>query len=212
MFGQQAGLRLPTEITRYYEGALWSSYYFADGAALSGTEQDLFSDKVGSQGGNFPNPLSLGETNLPESGRIANGLAFTVRQIALEPRYADNWPMPRAEIANIQKNCVVRWFFLNSFIDVAPGSLIGQGGGIFGSTADTGAACGVGGSRTVLNSGAGQTWIYHELPVLLPAGQSFTVKYRWGTQATVVDGGRNDSALILRTLLIGIATSALAEG
>lgn len=212
MFGQQAGLRLPTEITRYYEGAMWSSYYFADAAVLAGTEQDLFSDKTGSSGGNFPNPLSIAETNMKESGRIANGLAFTVRQIALEPRYVDNYPMVRAEIANIQKNCIIQWFFLNSFIDVAPGNLIGQGGGIFGSTSDTGAADGLGGSRVVLNNGAGQTWIYHELPVLLPAGQSFTVKYKWGTGATVVDGGANNSALALRTSLIGIATSAIAEG
>jgi hypothetical protein len=92
-------------------------------------------------------------------------------------------------------------------------SLIGQGGGIFGATADTGAVeGGSGGSRFAFNNGAGSTWVNHELPVLLPANTSFALQIQFGTNAIAVDGGTNSSNLIIRSHLVGVATSAVPEG
>ena len=214
MFGQQAGMRLPTEVQRYYESALWSTQLYADATALAGRASDsLFGTRKGGNGNGFAASLTIAETNMDEAGRIASGLAFTTRQVACEVRYTDNFPMCHMDLANVQKNLVLTWSFLNTFVHIAPVNLIGQGGGIFGTTADTGAADGAnGGSRTILNNGAGQTWIYHELPVLLPANTTFSVQLQWGGLATAVDGGVNNSAMEIRGSLIGVATSAIPEG
>lgn len=212
MWGQQAGFRLPTNVRRFYEADLWSAYYWADGATLSGIHRDLFSVKQGGSGQGWPSPLSIAETNMAEAGRIASGLAYTVRQVALEPYYVDSYPLVGAELRNILNNCVPIWKFLNTTVEIATASLIGQGGGIFGSTADTGAVeGGSGGSRIALNNGGGSTWVYHELPVLLPANTTFSLQLHFGDNAIVVDGGSNNSALSIRVHLIGVATSAVPE-
>jgi len=150
---------------------------------------------------------------MEEGGRIASGLAYTVRQVAIEPIYDDVWPVVHADIKNLQYSCVPTWRFLNTEVEISPVALIGQGGGIFGTSADTGAADGgLGGSRIALNNGAGQTWIYYELPVLLPANTTFSLRLRFGANAVVIDGGRNTSNLIVRGHLIGVITSAVPQG
>lgn len=212
-YGQMAPMFLPTGVRRFYEGDLWSSYYFAQGAATANTTNDLYSTPRGQQGQGWPTPLSIAETNMREGGRIANGLAFTVRQLACELKYTNNWGLTRVDILNFQKNAVPVWSFLQSEVEVAPVALIGQGGGIFGATADTGAVeGGAGGSRTILNMGAGQTWIYHELPVLLPAGVSFNLVLKFGSGGIAIDGGLGTSNLMFRAHLLGVATSAIAPG
>ena len=213
MFGQQAGMRLPTEVRRYYEGDLWSTFLRADAAALADQNWAFFSTPIGQTGQGFGVPMSISETNMEEAGRIASGLAYTVRQVAIEPNYDDNFEVVRADISALQTFCVPVWKFLNTEVEIAPVALIGQGGGIFGSTADTGAAeGGSGGSRIILNNGAGQTWIYHELPVLLPANTTFSLRLKFGSTAPVVDGGTNNSDLITRAHLIGVVTSAVPQG
>jgi len=213
MYGQMAGFRLPTNVKRYYEADLWSSYYFLNGAVLAGLTRDLFSTKQGGTGQGWPNPMSIAETNMAEAGRIASGLAYTVRQVAVEPLYDDSWAVVGADLRNLLNNCVPIWKFLNTTVEIATVSLIGQGGGIFGSTADTGAVeGGSGGSRIALNNGAGSTWVYHELPVLLPANTSFSLQLSFGDSAIAVDGGINSSNLVIRTHLVGVATSAVPEG
>ncbi len=213
MYGQMAGFRLPTNVKRYYEADLWSSYYFLNAAALAGLTRDLFSVKQGGSGQGFPNPLSIAETNMAEAGRIASGLAYTVRQVAIEPLYDDSYPVVGADLRNLLNNAVPIWKFLNTTVEIATVSLIGQGGGIFGSTADTGAVeGGSGGSRIALNNGAGSTWVYHELPVLLPANTTFSLQIAFGDSAIAVDGGSNNSNFIIRAHLVGVATSAVPEG
>ncbi len=213
MFGQHARMRLPTEVKRYYEGDLWSTFFIADAAATANSENELYTTPKGATGQGFPAALSIAETNVREGGRIASGLAYTVRQVAIEPYYDDNFSIVRADIQNLHANCVPVWSFLNTEVEIAPVSIVGQGGGIFGSTADTGAADGgSGGSRIILNNGAGQTWIYHELPVLLPANTTFSLKLKFGSSGQVVDGGSNNSNLLIRSHLIGVATSAVPQG
>lgn len=213
MWGQNAGMRLPTEVKRFYEGDLWSTYLWADGTALANSTFEIFTTQKGQQGQGFAVALTISETNIREGGRIAAGLAFTTRQVAIEPSYNDNRPMVRAEIQNLQNFMVPIWSFLNTEVEVAPTSVVGQAGGIFGTSADTGAVeGGAGGSRIALNNGAGQAWVYHELPVLLPANTTFSVLLRFGSGALVVDGGLGNSALRVRGHLIGVATSAIPQG
>lgn len=213
MFGQIAQMKLPTNVKRYYEGDLWSTYYFANGATVAGLTRELFKTPTGTQGQGYPAVLAIDATNMSEGGRIASGLAYTVRQVAIEPRYDDCYAVCGADLRMLQGYCVPTWKFLNVFVEVAPVSLIGQGGGIFGSTADTGAnEGGAGGTRFFANNGAGQTWVYHELPVLLPANTTFSLNLVFGTSAPAVDGGINNSNLLVRAHLIGVATSAVAEG
>lgn len=211
--GQQAPMRLPTELKRYYEGDLWSTFYFANAAALASTSNRLFSTPIGQQGQGFPAQLTQAETNLREAGRVPSGFAFTVKSVAVELKYDDNWGVVRTDILNTQMYGVVSWSFLNTDIEIAPIQLIGAGGGVFGSTADTGAADGGnGGSRTVLNNGAGQVWNYSSLAVLLPANTTFNLIAGFGAGATVVDGGANSSNLLLRLHLLGMTTTAVPVG
>lgn len=215
MFGQKAGFRLPTNVQRYYEADLWASYYFVNAAALSGINRDLYAAQVGGAGAGYPagTTLSISATNMVEQSRIASGLAYTVRQVAIELLYDDNYPVVGADLRNVLNNCAPVWRFLNTTVEISTVSLIGQGGGIFGTTADTGAVeGGLGGSRIALNNGAGSTWVYHELPVLLPANTTFALQLQFGTLASAVDGGTNSSDLIIRSHLVGVATSAVPEG
>jgi hypothetical protein len=213
-YGQQAGMRLPTEVKRYYEGDLWSTHFFADAAPLASLIRPLYSVAIGGTGQGFGAvSLDIAHTNMEEAGRIASGLAYTVRQVGIECCYDDNWGICRADLQNVRFYCVPTWKFLNTEVPIAPVSLIGEGGGIFGSTADTGGAeGGLGGSRMVLNNGAGQTWCYYELPVLLPANTTFSLRLMFGALATVVDGGLNNSDLLIRAHLIGVVTSAVPQG
>lgn len=212
-FHQQAPMRLPTELKRYYEGDLWSTFRFANAAATASTTNRLFSTPIGQQGQGFAAQLSLSDTNLREAGRVPSGFAFTVRSLAVEPKYQDNWGITRADLLNVQFYGVLSWSFLNTDIEVAPVQLIGGGGGIFGSTADTGAAEGaLGGSRIVLNNGAGQVWNYSSLAVLLPASTTFNLILSFGAGATVVDGGINNSAMLVRAHLLGMTTTAIPIG
>lgn len=212
--GQLASFRLPTSVQRYYESDFWSTYYFADATALATqTNVELFKTQIGAQGQGFPTSLSISETNMSEPGRIPSGLAFTTYQVALEPKYDNNYGVVRADMLNLAFYMVPQWSFLNTTVDIAPTALIGQGGGIFGATADTGAADGgSGGSRFIFNNGAGGTWVYHQLPVLLPANTTFSIKLLFGRSAAAVDGGPGNSNLLIRAHMLGVATSAVPEG
>jgi len=210
---QYAPMSVPKNVIRVGEQALWSTQQYADAAALASTEQRLFVTPRGQTGQGFGVGLSLAETNLREGARIPGGYAYDVHGIAVQPYYSDQFPIVGGELRNIQNNLVLVWDFLQTRIEIAPVSLIGGGGGIFGSTADTGAAeGGTGGSRIALNSGAGQLWVYRLHPVALPANATYALLYSWGVAATVVDGGGNNSNLNLRTVLIGRYQTAIEIG
>jgi hypothetical protein len=213
MFGQQAKMVLPKDLKRFYEGDFWSSFFFADTTALADVQAGYFVTPEGQQGQGFGASLSKAETNMQESGRIPTGLALTVRSLAVEPFYQDNTPLCHADLKNLQSHSVIQWKMLNTEIDVAPVSLIGQGGGIFGSTADTGAAeGGSGGSRILLNNGSGQVWTYETLHILLPSSTTFRVVQKFGTNALAVDGGIGNADLIVRIHLLGMVTTAVPVG
>jgi len=214
----RAPMALPKNVVRIGEQAVWSSQRYQDGAALANTEDRIFTTPRGQVGQGFAAALTIAETSLKEGGRIPGGYAFSVDALALHAYYlggdaAGIFPIVGADLRNLQANCVLSWDFLQTRIEIAPAVLIGAGGGIFGSTADTGAVDGgAGGSRIALNHGAANVWIYRRNPVMLPADATFAVVYQWGANAAVVDGGSNASAMILRTHLLGQFETAIAVG
>lgn len=209
----------PANVVRLGEMALWSAYLYADATALSGRAQDdVFKVQIGNTGQGWATPLSIAETNMQSPGMISDGQAFNIYSIALHPYYtggnstASTFPIVAGDLRNMQNNLVLSWTFNQVIIDIAPSILIGSGGGIFGSTADTGAADGGGGSRIELNNGIGQVWVYLQNYVTLPTLVTFGIRLRWGQNAVVVDGGSNASSLALRVMLLGSYSQAIQVG
>jgi hypothetical protein len=211
--GSQASMQLPTQIIRVGENSLWSAFQFADTTVVQTTDNRIFSTQLGAVGQGFAVSLSIAETNMKEAGRLPSGLAFDCQGIALQAYYKDSRPIDGADIRNVVNNVVLRWDYLQTLIDISPAVLIGAGGGVFGDTADTGAAeGGSGGSRINLNNGNGQCWIYQQYPVLLSANTTFSQIISWGRFAIPIDGGLGNSDLIIRSCLLGWYKTALPSG
>lgn len=204
-------MELPKAVVRVGEQALWSSQRYV-AAAVPGNAT-VFVTPRGQVGQGFALALSRAETNLRESGRIPGGFAYDVFGIACQAYYQASNPIVGADIRNLVGNLVLLWTFLQTQIEVAPAMLIGAGGGIYGDTADTGAAeGGTGGSRINLNNGNGQLWIYQQHPVMLPSNSTFGIQLDWGTGTIAVDGGTNTDNLIVRVCLLGRFQTAIAVG
>jgi hypothetical protein len=204
-------MNVQKNIVRIGEQSFWSAWRYADGSTVASTTDRLFATPRGQVGQGFATSLSLSETNLKEGGRIPSQYAYDVEAIAVQPYYQTNDTMSRADVANLQNYCVLLWDFTQTQIEIAPISLIGAGGGIFGATADTGAVeGGAGGSRVLANNGNGSLWIYRQHPVLLPSNSTFGLLLSWGSGAQVIDGGFSDDALIVRVLLLGRFQAAIA--
>ena len=211
--GGRAPFDVPKNVIRTGEQALWSAYYYADAFAVAQRTDTLFAAQQGQVAQGWPTAMSYAETNMQEASRIPGGQAYDVYAIAVQPYYVDNRGLVRAELANLQNHAAILWSFLQTVIDVAPIQLIGSGGGIYGDTADTGAAeGGAGGSRVALNNGPGHLWVYQNNPVILPAHGTFNIFLRWGANALVIDGGAGNSALSVRVVLLGMYQSAIPVG
>ncbi len=208
-----APMQLPRAVVRIGEQAIWSTQQYADAAALANMESVLFTTPINQTGQGFGGPLSLAETNVREASRIPGGFAYTVKALAIQPYYpASASALARADVSNTIAHCVLVWAFLQTRIEIAPAWLVGSGGGVFGGTADTGAAEGGGGSRILVNNGNGQVWIYGDHPVALPANATFNLNLAWGSAASAVDGGVANSALNERVVMLGTFESAIPIG
>lgn len=206
-------MHVQKNIVRIGEQAFWSSQRYPDATAVVNTTDRLFTTPRGQVGQGFAAGLSIAETNLKEGGRIPSQYAYDVEAIAVQPYYFENFPMVGADLRNLLSHCVLLWDFVQTQIEIAPISLVGAGGGIFGDTADTGAVeGGLGGSRVNINNGNGQLWVYRRHPVLLPSNSTFALLLSWGAGATVIDGGNNASAMIVRVILLGRFQTAIATG
>lgn len=213
-----APMDLPKNVIRTSYTALWSAYQYAAAFALAGRADGVFTVQQGGTGQGYAAPLSIAETNMPESGRLPTGMSHTVMGIALYPYYTGGttptteWAVDGADLRNVDNHLALQWRFLQVFIDICMATMIGAGGGVYGSTADTGAVEGNGGgSRIALNHGVGNVW-QCPFPVLLPAATTFAIVYKWGDLAVAVDGGVNLCALNVRTSLIGLLQTASPIG
>lgn len=211
--GGALSMQLPTAIVRLGEQALWSAQRYVDATALSQTQARVFTVGLGNTGQGFAVGLTKAETSQKEASRVSNGQAFDIFAISCQTFYQDQFPIVGADVRNLVNNLVLSWDFNQAIIDIAPAALIGAGGGVYGDTADTGAADGgLGGSRTTLNNGPGTLWVYQTHPVMLAAGATFAVLLTWGVNATAVDGGTNNSSQIIRVHLLGRFKNAIAVG
>ena len=184
--GTSVPLELPKEVLRVGEQAIWSTSRIAAGAVAS-QQFRLFSTPLGQQGQGFAAAMSIAETNLKEGGRIPSGLAFDCLGIAFIPQGGDT---DAAHVADVTQDVqtflrhgVLSWDFLQTVIDIAPCSLIGQGGGVnamrLGANQGAAAAADV----NVAVNGFGGLWVYRKFPVALPANSTFNVVLRMGANA-----------------------------
>ena len=209
-----AAMEPPRGVIRIGEQCLWSTWAYADATALAGRQNDVvFQVAENNAGQGFAAGSGIDATNMQLGGELPSGYAFDVQAIALQPYTQDSTSVVGADLRNIWGNLVMSWRFQQTYIRIGPASLFGSGGGVFGSTADTGAVeGGAGGSRVALNLGAGQLWVYRDHAVVLPAKLLFGMAYLWGPNATAIDGGATAYTLNLRTVFLGVFQAAIEVG
>jgi len=206
---QAVPLELPKEVLRVGEQAIWSTTRIAAGAIAS-QQFRLFSTPLGQQGQGFAAGLSISETNLKEGGRIPSGLAFDCLGIACIPQGADGAaaavPDSAPDVTTFLRHGVLSWDFLQTVIDVAPISLIGQGGGPNIMRLGTGQGAAVADTVAAVN-GFGGLWVYRKFPVALPSNSTFNILMRVGTNApaTIV-------AYDIKVALVGAFRTAIEIG
>lgn len=208
-----ASLQPRQDLVRVYEKGLWSTQRYANAASPS--EARLFTTPKGQVGQGFGTSLGIAETNMRESNRVQQNEAMDVFGLSAYVYYIDSDGVVYLDMANVLNNSVLVWDFSTSRLEIAPFYLVGAGGGIFGTTADTGASDGgnSSGSRVALNNGGPATiWTYQEQPIFLHAGTTFNVVQEWGPNVIAIDGGSGNSDLGVRITLLGRIQSAIAAG
>lgn len=211
----------PKNLFRYGEQSLWSSQRFAASASLANNQSRLFATPISQNGQGFSTSLTIAETNLKEGGRIPAGIAFDAYGIScgillgttssgvLTIANPANTSEGVIDLVNVVNNGVLSWDFTQTAVDIAPISLIGAGGGVFGSVATATTAA----STTInvgnMNNGAGSIWIYRKHPVALPGNSTFSILLRFGGNAAAV-GSTFD--LILKVALFGFYKNVIEIG
>jgi hypothetical protein len=206
----------PKSLFRYGEQSLWSSRMHVGGAALANGSFRLFSTALGRTGQGFTAPMTIAETNIKESGRIPNGVAFDCFGLAAQFYKADgvadggditvavNDTADVDELINTQYNCALSWDFTQTQVDIAPFDLVGAGGGAFGAISTTVNASSMG----AMSNGNGSVWLYRKHPVALPAATTFGILLRYGSRAAVV--GTNSQ--VIRVVLFGYYKNVIEIG
>lgn len=212
----------PTNLFRYGEITLYSTYAFPAGTALatSGANNRLFATSIGNTGQGFTTlPLSKTETNLKESGRVPSGQAFDIYGVAGQVLGADNTaglagqmdePFNDAvatvqALQNVVSNGVLSWDFTQTNVDICPLMLAGAGGGLYGAIAQNAAATNSG----AMNNGNGGIWMYRKHPVALPGNTTFAIILSFGPRAAAVPAG---FGLAVRVVCLGYYKSVIEIG
>jgi hypothetical protein len=208
-----------TTLYRYGEQTLWSTQLYTTGP-IRNTAFRVFAAKVGDQAQGFVRPISIGESNVREAGRTPNGVAYDVYGIAahimIGSADGDASGMDfdgstvdvanQANIVNIMYSAALTWDFTQTQIDVAPLSVIGAGGGVYGPAAVTGAG---GVIRTgALNNGGGTLWLYRKHPVSLPGSTTFAMLIRMGNRAEDI----TQNSVGIKIILCGMYKNVIEVG
>lgn len=210
-------MQAPTNLFRYGEQSLWSSYRWAAGAALASTTNRLFSTPLGQQGQGFGQALSIAETNLKEGGRIPTGVAYDVFGVGLHLMAEAGSVLAQpinndgviSDLVNVQNNAVLTWDFTQTQVDVAPVHMIGAGGGIYGSVSIAPSNPGANAETGNMNNGAGSLWLYRKHPVALPGSSQFGMLLRFGSAANTVGG---QAGMTLKVSLLGYYKNLIEIG
>ncbi len=222
MYGQAIGegsippvpFEQPKNLFRYGEQSIYSTQLHQAGA-IANSSFRLFSTPLGQVGQGFTNSLTIAETNLKEGGRVPAGVAFDIFgvscMVALASANNDTGTINTAidtqadvqSLLNIIQNGVLSWDFTQTQVDIAPVSLVGAGGGAFGSVS-TGNAADVG----HMNNGAGSVWLYRKHPVALPGSSTFSILLRYGSRAAAVA----NNSVYVRVALLGYYKNVIEIG
>lgn len=206
-------LQQPQNLYRFGEQTIWSTQFLVGGAGVANQTFRLFATPQGQNGQGFA-PMSIGETNLKEGGRIPSGVAYDVFGIACHVSAGlatggvpTSLAVPMdtdgliGDLLNIQTNAVLTWDFTQTQVDIAPINLVGAGGGAYGALATAANAAQIG----HMNNGAGAVWMYRKYPVALPGNSTFSILLRFGTMALAIAGstGANTSGVAVKIVLLG---------
>lgn len=203
----------PTNLFRYGEITLYSTFNFAATTALANTSNRLFSVALGSQGQGYTRALTITETNLKESGRIPSGQAYDVYGVATQILGSDgtyqdvafNTGAQADALTNIVNNGALSYDFTQTKVNICPVMLAGAGGGVFGAVSQNAA----GANSGALNNGNGGIWAYRKHPVALPGSTTFSVLLEFGTGASAVPQGLD---IAVRIVLLGFYRSVIEIG
>jgi hypothetical protein len=170
-------LKLPKDVIRVGDGAIWSTVKIEQGAVANRVFR-LFASPLGTAGQGYTQ-LSIAETNIREGGRVPNGLAFDIDDIACIVKSGGASGITLGEVQCVYAHACLSWSFLSTQIDIAPVALVGAGGGIFGIGAGNPAA----NDAPALNNGSGNTWVYRRHPIMLAGSSTFNILLRFGGEA-----------------------------
>ena len=213
----------PSNLFRFGEITLYSTFFFPENQPLANTANRVFSTQLGQTGQGFVNGLSRAETNLKEGGRIPTGQAYDVYGIATQVMAADSAAAPGADgpldesfqgdavagnnvLQNIVNNGVLVWDFTQTTVDICPIMLAGAGGGIYGSVSTNNPLTTAG----ALNNGNGGIWMYRKHPVALPGATTFAVIIGFGSRAAPVTDGL--TGIAIRVVCLGYYKSVIEIG
>jgi len=202
----------PTNLFRYGEQAIWSTYRLPVGA-IKDSSNRLYATPLGQTGQGFSDSLSIGETSIKEGGRIPAGVAFdcfglscqifqnTAGGTGMQPTDDD---AAIVNLINIQNNGVLSWDFTQTTVDICPVLMAGAGGGAFGSVSTNAAQASTGN----MNNGPGTVWMYRKHAIALPGNSTFSVLLRFGSRAN--DIGTYDT--LVKVSLLGYYKSVIEIG
>jgi len=211
----------PTNLFRYGETALYSTFAFAQNTALANSQNRVFATPLGQNGQGFTQALTRTETNLKEGGRIPSGQAYDVYGVAgqiiggdavvgvagpgtLDEPFNDNVATVQS-LQNIINTAVLQWDFTQTVVDICPIMLAGAGGGNYGAIAQNAA----GANSGAMNNGNGGIWMYRRNPVALPGNTTFAVLITFGSRAAPIPAGFSVS---VRVVLLGYYKSVIEIG
>lgn len=186
-----------TSLFRYGEQSIWSTYFWPANAAVAQSVNRTFQTQIGGTGQGFTRGLTIGETNIKQGGRVPNGIAYDVFGISAHIMAASaatdvagtdwdatiNTDALIQNATNLMYNGVLTWDFTQTRIDVAPLSLCGSGGGVFGSI---GIVSNNEQRAGHLGNGPGSIWLYRKHPVSLPGETTFAMLIQFGNRAAAI--------------------------
>jgi hypothetical protein len=179
---------IPTNVQRMAEQTFYSTYHFNASDTL-GPNNLLFATPVSAAGQGFV-LMSGSETNLSVGSQNPGDTTFDVTSLACEVLGAKSstsgTTIPGVLVQDLwtmQRCGYISWVFGGQVnanrVGIAPLSMIGSGGGVYGATADTGTP------RTFVNNGNGSIWFYQRVVIVLPAFQTYNIALDFGSGGSV---------------------------
>lgn len=170
--------RLQNALVRISDSTLYSSIIIDNTqGTLSNGERNFFSYGAGSAGPGYATASRITETNLRTAGQVPSQQSFLARGISLQfSNFTSKAPLSSADLHNLIDSSVLQWNFQSTRIEIAPASMIGSAGGVFGVAGTAG------GVASEIGSGAGG-YYHFARPVTLYPLATFGILWTFPTSA-----------------------------